>query len=72
MFYRAQLGLSAVLLAEGVANGILAVNYSHFRDIEDAIEWGFALVMMLPSIATYFAWKRSDFRAELRVQWGNE
>ncbi len=67
-FYRTQLGLSAVLLTGGVANSILAVSYSRFHDIEDAIEWSFALVMMSQFIATYFAWKRSGFRAELRVR----
>ncbi|WP_250657521.1 Frag1/DRAM/Sfk1 family protein [Alkalimarinus coralli] len=60
--YYWQLGLSTLLVLGGTANGILNLLYERFNEINDAIEWSFAIVMILQFIVSYFAWKHTGFQ----------
>lgn len=66
--YRWQLGLSSLLLTGGVANTLLHSFYNRFDDINDAIEWNFAMVMMLQFIVSYFAWKVTRFQERYSIE----
>lgn len=57
-----QLGLSITLLGGGLANSLLAVTYPRFLDIEDAMEWCFATVMMAQFVITGLAWRATGYR----------
>ncbi len=59
--YLVQCALSIVLLCGGLMNSVLALSLDNFDEIEDAMEWCFALVMASQFVVTGYGWKQTQF-----------
>ncbi len=61
-------GICAVLIATGVVSLLLDGFYPGYDQIEDAFEWGFALLLNVYFVAFYFVWRALGVRIGVRIQ----
>jgi len=60
-----QEAISYLMVAMGVLSGLLSAFYSGYKQIDDAFEWCFAMIMILQFPITGHLWKRVGFSLRL-------
>lgn len=61
-------GICTILVATGVISLLLDGFYPAYDQIEDALEWGFALGLNVYFVAFYFVWRALGVRIGVRIQ----